>query len=444
MNEIVEKGKEVGEKAKALADAGVEKLKKVDWKAQGGKAKSMAEDGVEKLKHMDWKAQGEVAAEKAKAAKEKIQATWRSGTKGKVICVAIAALILWVGSCLFGGGPSSSVDFKELSTDAFSTIFISKMIGEESGVAYRHDSNPGVQVVSVDGGGVLVAYVKGTSILAEGFENFVGKLGGDMDKVVYVVTDVAGYTDGTPLRDGYYVRKGTCAYKNVCGAKRTVPLFVEVRDSGVLAKCRRIEEDRQRQITKAALKEEGSPIDVKVPVKSLCGFVLGSTPSQSWKLFKENVGRPFTHVRDMSFQYKMKGTLLKPFRMFTRGNVEYTFVKGVPERMYKIELESEEVDFNNVTKESCIKELNEVKKLIEQKFDIELKERCNESDSLEYSWKFGGTDDYFGDELITLELQRDWFRLVVWCKKVESICEEEKQRNKREIKFAEGSGLDQL
>jgi len=445
MSEIVDKGKEVGEKAKALADAGVEKLKGVDWKAQGDRAKALADEGIEKLKNVDWKAQGDAAAEKAKAAKAKIQATWKSGTKGKIICVIGAALVLWVGSCIFGGGAGSgSADFDELSTDSFSMIFMSKMISEESGVAYKHDSNPSVQVISVDSDGVLVAYIKGANPFTEGLENFIGNFGGDMDKVVYVSTDATGYTDGTPLRDGYYVRNGTCTYKSVGGIKRTVPLFVELRDSASLKKCHKIEADRKKEEVNEALKAEAKPIDVDVPVKSICGFVLGSTPSQSWELFKENVGRPFTHTKATGFHYEMKGRLVKPFRMFAIGNAEYTFGEGVPERLYKIGFESEEIDFNKVSRDSCVKELQEVKKLLENKFNIQLVESRNESDYLAYEWKCGSGDNYFGDERIDLELQKGWFFLKIWCKKVESICEKEKQGNKKEIKFAEGSGSDQL
>lgn len=120
MSEMVDKGKEVGEKAKALADAGIEKLKGVDWKAQGDKAKAFADAGMAKLKEVDWKAQGASAKEKANAAKEKVIATWRSGNKGKAICIVGALLLVWIGSCIFGGGSEGAKGFT-LSGDDLKT-----------------------------------------------------------------------------------------------------------------------------------------------------------------------------------------------------------------------------------------------------------------------------------------------------------------------------------
>ena len=111
MSEIVDKGKDVGEKAKALADAGIEKLKGVNWKAQGDKAKAFADAGMAKLKEVDWKVHGAFAKEKANVAKDKLVATWRSGSKGKAICIVGALLLAWIGSCIFGGGGVGSSTF---------------------------------------------------------------------------------------------------------------------------------------------------------------------------------------------------------------------------------------------------------------------------------------------------------------------------------------------
>jgi len=139
MSEIADKGKDVGEKAKALADAGIEKLKGVDWKAQGDKAKALADAGMAKLKDVDWKAQSASAREKANAAKDKIVATWRSGNKGKAICIVGALLLVWIGSCIFGGGGEGSDGFTLRGDDLKSEAKTDKLFyvrnGKDDGFA---------------------------------------------------------------------------------------------------------------------------------------------------------------------------------------------------------------------------------------------------------------------------------------------------------------------
>jgi len=376
MGDIV--GKEIGSKAKTFATEGIDKLKRVDWKSQGDKARAMTDAGIEKLKKVDWSTLGEKARICCRDWKEKVVAIWKSGTKGKMTIAAGTCLILWISSCLFGEG---DVSFSELSTDSFSTVFWLKEKGAENGVAYRHFSDPSIQVISVCSDGVLVAYIKGANPFTAGLENFFDQYGESMEKIVYVETELAKkYSDGVPLGAGYYLRDGMYSYESAGGIKRTVVRFVELTDNASIEKCHEIEKMRKDQESEEALKAEGAPIDVDVPVKSLCGFVLGTTPSQSWDLFKENQGRAYTHKRSSVSHYEIKGTLKSPFRMFIEGKAEYTFEDNVPERLYNVELSSESIDFNKTSRESCISELKKVADLLHEKFNIKLvkKERARE------------------------------------------------------------------
>lgn len=73
-------------------------------KVVGEKAKKLAQLGLKNLKEIDWKTKGAEAVSKVSVAKDKVVATWRSGRKGKVICMVGALMLAWIGSCMFGGG----------------------------------------------------------------------------------------------------------------------------------------------------------------------------------------------------------------------------------------------------------------------------------------------------------------------------------------------------
>lgn len=255
MSEIVDKGKEVGEKAKNLADVGIEKLKGVDWKAQGDKAKALADAGLDSLKKVDWKAQGETAKAKAIDAKNKIISTWESGRKGKVIVITggiLCALVL--KSCFFGGSSPaycfSEDDFeKECDTDQMFYVKSGKDDGlkdvvpnlkkmpsmlkadtslcsafnpgleeecHHKGWAYYNDPEYPTgyycQVIHVGDGWVVV---KPNSLSM--FGNYLG----------YIETDDS-YIEGQNLNAGFYVFVGTQKVPLANGSSKTMHAFVKI------------------------------------------------------------------------------------------------------------------------------------------------------------------------------------------------------------------------
>lgn len=417
------------------------------------KAKALVEVGVEKLKAVDWETYGATAKETAHKAKTKIISTWKSGTKGKVIVITCAMVLLWAVDGLFGTD-EADVEFNALSTKSFSSVFMSRDQGSENGVVYKHDSVPSVQVIDVGDEGVLVSYVRGTNPFTEGIENFIAAFGEGMDGVVFVQTDRADeYTNGTSLDDGYYLRDGVYSYVSVVDSKMTVPRFVELRDRGSIEKCHELESAREKRESEDAVRAEGESVDIKVPVTSLCGFVVGSTPSKSWKLFKENQNAPFRHKRNSVCHYEMKGTLLKPFRMFTQGCAEYTFVDNVPERLCTIKLHSEEMDYNKVDKSSCLSELDSVKKLLEDKYDIHFKKVQDEEEFVRYEWQWGKRAEPVAGppqplihecESISLMLYQGAFRLELRCSAVEALCKREQETSKKRLDFSSSDGSDTL
>lgn len=49
---------------------------------------------------------------------DKVYTTWQSGTKGKLACVTVAAVLLLIGSCLFSSNESTVKSFEEIKNEA--------------------------------------------------------------------------------------------------------------------------------------------------------------------------------------------------------------------------------------------------------------------------------------------------------------------------------------
>jgi len=365
--------------------------------------------------------------------KARIISLWKSGSWGKAIVIMCAVLVLRTCSCLFVA-EKPTIEFSELSTEMFTDIFLSSDCGSENGVVYKHVVSPSVQVISVDDDGVLVAYVRGCMPFLDGIENFLASFGGSMDEVVFIQTDRADeYTNGMSLKDGYYLRDGTCSYVSVMDSRETVARFVELSDRASIEKCHELERLRTERESADALSAEGASLDVDVPIKSLCGFVVGSTPSKSWKLFTENQNVPFRHTRDMACHYKMRGTLVKPFRMFTQGCAEYTFYDGVPERLYSIRLRTETTEKNNTTHGEYVSELMKVRDLIQDKLGIKLSKIDEDRNHVTYRWGSGANENGVSDESVSLWLDYDTMYLELYCHKVCDICKRERELSRAHL-----------
>ena len=135
----------------------------------------------------------------------KLAALWKSGIKGKAICIIGALVILGIiGSCgddEEGGGGGSDWTFTK---ENFYSIF--NGFPKDEGMVYKYDG--GIKVMQATKNGNLVEC---------------------NDRVVWVETK-RRYEGGEPLDKGFYLRRGSMEYETALGAEKRVPRYVEVTD----------------------------------------------------------------------------------------------------------------------------------------------------------------------------------------------------------------------
>jgi len=363
--------------------------------------------------------QATIAKNKAFAAaawcKEKIAATWKSGRKGKAICIGGAAVfLLLLMQC--GGGESGGT----FNGKNFSSVFMGNNTKDE-GEIYQFKTDVSIKVLQSTKKGNLVGYVTGANPFAGGFESMVETFGGSFDRIVWVVTPGKMYEDGEKLGAGYYIRRGSYEYEGVDGGEHTVARYVEVTDKGVLKKIEKMKqkldakrqaEEKAREAKEKAEKEakeaqnkaeeqarkkaaiasaERGAYELDIPVKALCGFKLGTPPSQIQGLLRSqfDAEKPVEDLVDDMNSFRLDSYhgqrlyhMAKPFRLFTL--VEVTFQdKGAGKHLSQVELLAK-VD-ENVEHESYVAELKALLAMIEKKFGIKfVKEECQP-----YQWRHG-------------------------------------------------------
>ena len=135
--------------------------------------------------------------------KDKIVTLWKSGIKGKAICIVGALVILGIiGSCgdnEDGGGNWNFAD------KTFSSVFYG--FPKDEGMVYQNVGR-GLKVMQATKKGNLVK---------------------DFDKVIWLETQ-RRYEDGEWLDEGYFIRRGSMEYETALGAEKRVPRYVEVTD----------------------------------------------------------------------------------------------------------------------------------------------------------------------------------------------------------------------
>lgn len=176
----------------------------------------------------------------------KIGALWKSGIKGKAICIVGVLVILGIiGSCgddeESGGGGGS--DWK-YTGEYFDSVFSG--FPKDEGVIYQHFPRDVIFL-----GKVLIP-IKVMQATKKG--NLVEL--GDNDRVIWVETK-RRYEDDEPLDEGYYIRRGSMEYETALGAEKRVPRYVEVTSKGILAKIQKqIEEEKAAAAAKAKAEAE--------------------------------------------------------------------------------------------------------------------------------------------------------------------------------------------
>ncbi len=194
------------------------------------------------------------AKKKATGIWAKIVGLWKSGTKGKVICIAGVLVILGIIGAFSddeegggGGGGGGGGDWK-YTGKYFDSVF--KGFPKDEGVIYQHLPRvAGVMGIVLNDSylppiKVMQATKKGNLVEIE-----------NSDRVIWVETQ-RRYEDDEPLDQGYYIRRGSMEYQTAMGAEKTVPRYVEVSGSLLAKVQKQIEDEKAAAEAKAKAEAE--------------------------------------------------------------------------------------------------------------------------------------------------------------------------------------------
>lgn len=339
------------------------------------------------------------------ALKEKIATLWKSGRKGKAICIGGAVVVLLLlGQC---GGESDPGQGESNNSGGgikytgqwFGDIF--EEAKEDEGVIYK-----------CTGTAVVVRQATKEGYLVERNSRT------PTTRTVWVETSGKRYEDGESLRPGFYIRRGSFEYETALGTERRVARYVEVTDKRTLEKIEKLE-----------LKAEGKPIKVDVPIKSLCGFSIGATPSSVKSLFKQ-----------VKFNWngtEMEGEMATPFRHFDHAKL--TFTTNHPsggKHLYKVDLEvTNTASMGN----SIAEETDAVVAMLEKKFGIKFRE----SSFGRYIWEADGGNDCVKQTIVV----ENYVGLSLYFSSSSdliSVAEKKALEDKKKTKLSADAGADQL
>ena len=352
-------------KAKAIAS-------KENLENLAAKAKSLA--SREKLDEAKQCVKG-LVTEKGRSALVHRFSSLSSKNKVLIICMLLAIIfvcikcVTFIGGSIFGSAErvsinGISVDLRKLSDDSLDLMFLNSS-EVPVGTIFDHSSSPTVRIMNVVESGVLVHYVGS----------------GDYNKVIYIMTDPTEYADGNELKSGIYIRTGSYKYKSRIGLRK-VESYLDISSEEMEKKISDYKHKLAEVNAKRLMSSEGKALDVDLDIKSICGFIMGGTPSQNWHLFEQSKNTQYYHKKGYQ-QHRQTGTLINPFRQFKNADATYTFYDGVPEHLYEVELETEWLSFWK-------EELENVKSLLEKKFKIKMipnPNPCRLGDTAAYMWE---------------------------------------------------------
>ena len=382
---------------------------------------------------MDNETQGQSTPPAVEAPKKKLgifgklAALWKSGVKGKAICIVSALVILGIIGAFSddeeGGGGGGDWNY---TGEYFDSVF--KGFPKDEGVVYQHLP----RAVGAFGMVFDDSYLPPITVMQATKKGNLVELE-DTDRVIWVETK-RRYEDDEKLDQGYYIRRGSMEYETALGAEKRVPRYVELTDKGVLEKIKKQAEETAAEEEKARLEAEAQrkaeeearqaqqkaeeearkkaaeeaaeqgAYELDIPIKSLCGFKLGAPPSQVRELLQSDDGMPVQDlVGDLDDHYdRVTYRLAKPFRLFTHVTVHFED-NGVGKHLSGVKLKGV---FENVSEESYLAEAQATGQLIVKKFDIELEGR-RWGESLSYRWQHEkeSIKINFGPESATLEFE---------------------------------------
>ena len=385
------------------------------------------------------------------AFKEKVVALWKSGRKGKAICIGGAVVLLFLLMRGCGGsdsaknapGDTGKLSASNISEQQFSQVFIGNS-KEDEGVIYVHIQDPSIRIFQATSGGLLVGYARGTSRVAAQIENLMGDLGASFDRVVWIATKSKTHEENRPLETGFFVRRGKHSFVGTDGGEHVLAQYVEITDEKDIAmimdELKRREDAKEAAEAKAReLDEEHGAIELDIPVPSLCGFKLGVPPSQVKPLLVNDDGTPLK-VLDIRYARANPMRLATPFRLFTRAQVYFSsFGKG--KHLEMVVFRGEDFNSAKFTWQSYETEVENTVRLIEKKFGIEF-ERSSDSSGRDYIWRHEKNDEEV--ESIHVQLWNGQLSLAFTSYLVSELEKQQFEASKKSIAFDADAGADQL
>ena len=181
--------------------------------------------------------------------------------------------------------------------------------------------------------------------------------------------------------------------------------------------------------------------DVDVKIKSVCGFRFGATKEQCKQLLSEiKEGSEFANFTVNNKE--ISGRLNKPWRMFTTVKLVFSGIERVPAHLWKIRLESDSLDFSEMSEDSCEEEVLKVKALLEKKFGLKM--TSSPLSSHWYSWNCDIRGCCSKECISELVLHDNRIRLEVKCPHIIEIDEAIQKSQGKKINITEKEGLDSL
>ena len=404
--------------------------------------------------------------------KAKTVSPWKSGRKGKAVCIAGAVVLLFLMMCGCGGSDSAKHELENpgkmddsgklanqeklgdpgelsaanISDQRFSRVFTGNSQDDE-GVIYVHIPDSSIRIFQATSGGLLVGYARGTSQLASQVENFMGNLGASFDRIVWIATKSTAHEENQPLRKGFFVRRGKHSFVGTDGGEHVLAQYVEITDEKDIAmimdELKRREEEKEAEKERArALVEEHGAIELDIPIPSLCGFKLGVPPSQVKPLLVNNDGTPLK-VLDTKFAADNPMRLATPFRLFTRAEVHFSFA-GKGKHLQMVTFRADDLNsakYAKYTRESVEDEIENTVRMMEKKFGIEFK-RTSNSFGRDYYWSHergGECVEYIAVKLWGSQLSMTFSSFLVSKLEMQQL-----EAGKKSIAFDADAGADQL
>lgn len=338
----------------------------------------------------------------------------------------------------------NSITASDLALVDFKFVFIGGDSSDE-GMVFAHEMEPCIQVLQSTSTGMLVHYVEGTSREASSLEQVMKSKGATFERIIWVESESNRQEEGQSLKSGFYVRCGLYTYTDTDGGEHTLGRYVAVTDQKTVSllkaewKRRAQEEENEEENAENACE----PIELDVPIKSLCGFMLGAAPKQIKPLILNDDGSLVKIIGRTEYGVYR---LVTPFRVFSEAELRFTskaYEKHLSSVVFKAFLSRDEY-----TDESIAAEMKTIVQMLEKKFGIQFKVEVlarysdNTPSWFVHSWSYNKDDTH--RESISFEINGENWSLSFSSGAVEEIEKLIKESNKKTLVTDTNTGMEQL